>query len=289
MIEAWHVTSRLPIPYLCSFSYFGNWGWSWLCFCSWTGNSTKNCKIWRNRQQSHFHPLKVTGVWCSDAVEFIYEYGQGNRISDATSDKRESMFLFQRLSIKLQKNNADCVVGAVLPSLAPLNMLLYGAVYFVYLVYYFLRWFHSSLYMWSCLVQGLKIIMLFNSLMTNTHMLLNDFFFDALINDVRASIRVAHTLQSKVPIQCHVMRNMVFMPALYVGYSYMLGSGTTIQRNQQTAQIAARVYNHRSNFFSHGRFVFVYEYTFKKIVCIFFVYIVLQCIFGVLYKYLLSK
>ena len=65
-----------------------------------------------------FVPLacEVTGVWCSEAIDFIYELG--NRISDATSDKRESSFLFQRLSIALQKGNAACVVGALL-SLTP--------------------------------------------------------------------------------------------------------------------------------------------------------------------------
>ena len=67
-----------------------------------------------------FVPLacEVTGVWCSEAIDFIYELG--NRISDATSDKRETSFLFQRLSIALQKGNAACVVGALSP-LTPLD------------------------------------------------------------------------------------------------------------------------------------------------------------------------
>jgi len=76
---------------------------------------TKYDEIARNHI---FVPLacEVTGVWCSEAIDFIYELG--NRISAATSDKREPSFLFQRLSIALQKGNAACVVGA-LPSLTP--------------------------------------------------------------------------------------------------------------------------------------------------------------------------
>ena len=71
---------------------------------------TKYDEITRNHI---FVPLacEVTGVWCSEANDFIYELG--NR-----SEKRESSFLFQRLSIALQKGNAACVVGA-LPSLTP--------------------------------------------------------------------------------------------------------------------------------------------------------------------------
>ena len=59
---------------------------------------TKYNEIARNHI---FVPLacEVTGVWCSEAIDFIYELG--NRISAATSDRRESSFLFQRLSIAL--------------------------------------------------------------------------------------------------------------------------------------------------------------------------------------------
>ena len=50
-----------------------------------------------------FIPLacEVTGVWCAEAVDFLNELG--GRISAATGDKRELAFLYQRLSVALQK------------------------------------------------------------------------------------------------------------------------------------------------------------------------------------------
>ena len=59
-----------------------------------------------------FAPLacEVTGMWCREAVEVFQELG--NRISEATGDKRETSFLFQRLSIALQKGNATCMLGS---------------------------------------------------------------------------------------------------------------------------------------------------------------------------------
>jgi hypothetical protein len=59
-----------------------------------------------------FAPLacEVTGVWCEEAVEILQELG--SRISAATGDKRETSFLFQRLSIALQKGNAACMLGS---------------------------------------------------------------------------------------------------------------------------------------------------------------------------------
>ena len=53
-----------------------------------------------------FVPLacEVLGGWCLEALEFLQELGK--RISVATGDKRETAFLFQRLSIALQKGNA---------------------------------------------------------------------------------------------------------------------------------------------------------------------------------------
>ena len=50
-----------------------------------------------------FVPLscEVTGVWCAEAVDFLNDLG--GRISTVTGDKRELAFLYQRLSVALQK------------------------------------------------------------------------------------------------------------------------------------------------------------------------------------------
>ena len=56
-----------------------------------------------------FVPLacEVSGAWCTDGLEFLNDLG--SRISDVTGDKRDTDFLFQRLSIALQKGNAACM------------------------------------------------------------------------------------------------------------------------------------------------------------------------------------
>ena len=60
-----------------------------------------------------FIPLacEVTGNWCSEAIDFLYELG--DRISAVTGDRRKSTFLFQRLSVALQKGNAACIIGTM--------------------------------------------------------------------------------------------------------------------------------------------------------------------------------
>ena len=45
------------------------------------------------------------------AVDFLHELG--DRISAVTGDRRESTFLFQRLSVALQKGNAACIIGTM--------------------------------------------------------------------------------------------------------------------------------------------------------------------------------
>jgi hypothetical protein len=65
-----------------------------------------------------FVPLacEVVGGWCSEASDFFVELGK--RISVVTGDRRETSFLFQRLSIAIQKGNAACILGT-LPPLPP--------------------------------------------------------------------------------------------------------------------------------------------------------------------------
>ena len=69
----------------------------------------KKTKYLELAQKYLFVPLvcEVTGVWCSEACDFLNELG--SRICEVTGDKRETSYLFQRLSIGLQKGNAACV------------------------------------------------------------------------------------------------------------------------------------------------------------------------------------
>ena len=69
----------------------------------------KKTKSMELTQKYLFVPLacEVTGVWCSKACDFLSKLG--SRICEVTGDKRETSYLFQRLSIALQKGNAACV------------------------------------------------------------------------------------------------------------------------------------------------------------------------------------
>ena len=49
-------------------------------------------------------PVETGGAWNELALEFITELGR--RIARITQEPRETQFLFQRLSISLQRGNA---------------------------------------------------------------------------------------------------------------------------------------------------------------------------------------
>ena len=57
-----------------------------------------------------FIPLscEVYSAWCADGLEFLNDLG--SRFSDVTGDTRGTDYLFQRLSIALQKGSAACMV-----------------------------------------------------------------------------------------------------------------------------------------------------------------------------------
>ena len=48
-----------------------------------------------------------SGAWCTNGLEFLNDLG--SRISDVTGGTQDMSFLFQRLSIALQKGNAACM------------------------------------------------------------------------------------------------------------------------------------------------------------------------------------
>ena len=70
------------------------------------GSIEQGCKVWCALYLSIFLPVAVetAGTWNQSAVELIQEIGR--RITAVTEDTRETVFLFQRLSIALQRGNA---------------------------------------------------------------------------------------------------------------------------------------------------------------------------------------
>ena len=72
----------------------------------------KNAKYDHLTKNHIFVPLacEVSGVWCTEAIDFLQD--RGSRIASSTGEKREPLFLFQRLSIALQKGNAACMMSS---------------------------------------------------------------------------------------------------------------------------------------------------------------------------------
>jgi len=53
--------------------------------------------------------VESAGALGQDATEFLQELG--GRIAATTGDPRSTQFLFQRLSVAIQRGNAACVLG----------------------------------------------------------------------------------------------------------------------------------------------------------------------------------
>ena len=71
----------------------------------------KTAKYTTLSQIHHFYPVAIEtlGPLCASSVEFITDIGR--RITAATCDPRETAFLFQRLSVTIQRYNAVCLAN----------------------------------------------------------------------------------------------------------------------------------------------------------------------------------
>ena len=81
--------------------------------------------------------VETAGTWNQSAIELIQE--SGSRITAVTEDTGETVFLFQRLSIALQRGNAVAFLAT------------FDAVWYPVVVVVFaeLRWRHLSLRGWQ--------------------------------------------------------------------------------------------------------------------------------------------
>ena len=68
--------------------------------------STKNTKYIDITSTHIFYPIAIetAGLWDVQALEMIDEFGR--RVTEATEDTKETMYLFQRLSMAIQRGNA---------------------------------------------------------------------------------------------------------------------------------------------------------------------------------------
>ena len=66
----------------------------------------KTAKYQELAKTHQFAPMAIEtgGAWNEKAVEFISEVGR--RITEVTKEQQETMFLFQRISVALQRGNA---------------------------------------------------------------------------------------------------------------------------------------------------------------------------------------
>jgi len=99
----WHGTSQFLIP-VCWVAHRSDCQRSMLS-CK-QGSSEQDCKVWRTLCLSHLLPVAVetASTWNQSAIELIQEIDR--RITVVTEDTRETVFLFQRLSIALQRGSA---------------------------------------------------------------------------------------------------------------------------------------------------------------------------------------
>ena len=89
--------------------------------CSGTHRPAQTVKYEKLARNHIFASLvcEVTGEWCQEAVEIFQELGRC--ISVVTGDKRETSFLFQRISIALRRVNAACMLGSFPIPLDPVS------------------------------------------------------------------------------------------------------------------------------------------------------------------------
>ena len=68
--------------------------------------STKNTKYIDITSTHIFYPIAIVteGSWDAQALEVIEEIGR--RVMEATEDPKETMYVFQRLSMAIQRGNA---------------------------------------------------------------------------------------------------------------------------------------------------------------------------------------
>ena len=68
-------------------------------------------KHYQDLTNYHFIPIAVEtfGAWGSQGRKLIKEIGK--RIQEVTGEKRSTFYLFQTISIAIQRGNAACVIG----------------------------------------------------------------------------------------------------------------------------------------------------------------------------------
>lgn len=66
-----------------------------------------------NTQNYKFVALAVetSGYWSSEAKEFFFSLGK--KLEKISGDSRCIQFLYQRISLAIQQNNAACIMGSI--------------------------------------------------------------------------------------------------------------------------------------------------------------------------------
>jgi len=75
------------------------------------GSRQQDCKVLGNSKRHIFFPVAIetVGSWSQQAIELVQEIGRCTTV--ITEDSRETTFLFQRLSMALQRGNVVSFIG----------------------------------------------------------------------------------------------------------------------------------------------------------------------------------
>merc|ERR1712110_418285 len=78
-----------------------------------TRENVKSSKYTELAQAYHFTPIGVEtfGSWGSEGHKLVKEIGK--KVMEETGEKRSSFYLFQNISIAIQRGNASCVLGTI--------------------------------------------------------------------------------------------------------------------------------------------------------------------------------
>ena len=70
-------------------------------------------KHYKDLTNYHFVPVAVEtfGAWGSQGLNLIKEIGK--RIHEVTGEKKSTFYLFQNISMAIQRGNASCIIGTV--------------------------------------------------------------------------------------------------------------------------------------------------------------------------------
>jgi hypothetical protein len=76
-----------------------------------------HCKLQGKKYNNTYHYIfkglafETLGPWCKETIDFINVIGNGNRLIAESGDSKSKKFLFERISLAIQRGNAASIRG----------------------------------------------------------------------------------------------------------------------------------------------------------------------------------